>query len=33
MIAVTAAREEWPQLQAMNPYMAAKEWVSRSPIQ
>jgi hypothetical protein len=33
MIAVTAAREEWPQMQATKPYLAAKEWVSRSPVE
>jgi hypothetical protein len=33
MIAVTAAREEWPRMQATNPYMAAKGWASRSPLE
>jgi len=30
MTAVTAARNEWPQMQGVSPYVAAKEWASRS---
>ena len=29
MIAVSAAREEWPRMQGTNPSLAAKEWASR----
>jgi hypothetical protein len=30
MIAVAAAREAWPQAQETNPFVAAKEWVSKT---
>ena len=29
MVAVSAAREEWPQMHGANPYLAAQEWVSK----
>jgi hypothetical protein len=29
MVAVHAAREEWPTMQATAPHLAAKEWIER----
>ena len=30
MVAVTAARDEWPRMHGTNPYTAAREWASRA---
>lgn len=29
MVAVSVAREVWPEMQGAAPYLAAKEWVSK----